>query len=209
MRAVNLLPPEESNGRDGGVDRALGAGVAVTVLVAAIMAGGFFLEKAQASTEQQRLATAQTALVRAQSQQPTAGQPTPKHLETPVVLSQAEPWHVALDSALATRVAWDVLLRQLEYVVPGRVTVTNMTIGGTGSTSGAILIGGTAFSSNDIAVLLSTLARVPHVSQVALVNTTAASSESNLQTFQVTAQMALPAAVTAPPVTDTTTTTGG
>ena len=179
------------------------------MLVAAIMAGGFFLEKAQASTERQRLATAQTALVRAQSQQPTAGQPAPKHLETPVVLSQAEPWHVALDSALATRVAWDVLLRQLEYVVPGRVTVTNMTIGGTGSTSGAILIGGTAFSSNDIAVLLSTLARVPHVSQVALVNTTAASSESNLQTFQVTAQMALPAAVTAPPVTDTTTTTGG
>ena len=102
-----------------------------------------------------------------------------------------------------------MLLRQLEYVVPGRVTVTNMTIGGTGTPSGAILIGGTAFSSNDIAVLLSTLARVPHVSQVALVNTTAASSESNLQTFQVTAQMALPAAVTAPPVTDTTTTTGG
>ena len=91
MRAVNLLPPDESNGRDGGFDRALGAGVAVTVLVAAIMAGGFFLEKAHASTEQQRLATAQTALVRAQSQQPTAGQPAPKHLETPVVLSQAEP----------------------------------------------------------------------------------------------------------------------
>ena len=146
MRAVNLLPPEESNGRSVGFDRTVGVGIAVTVVVAAIVAGGFFLEKAQAATERQRLATAQTALVRAQSQQPSAGQPAPKHLETPVVLSQEEPWHVALDAALASRVSWDVLLKQLEYVVPSRITITNVTIGGTGTTtSGSIAIGGSSF----------------------------------------------------------------
>jgi Tfp pilus assembly protein PilN len=213
MRAVNLLPPEESNGRSGGFDRALGAGVAVTVLVVILMAGGFMIEKAHASTERQRLATAQTALVQAQSQQPSAGQPAPKHLETPVVLSQEQPWHLALDSALATRVSWDVLLNQLEYVVPDNITVNNVIVGGAGTTagttSGTITIGGTAFSSNDIAVFLSTLARVPHISQVTLVSTTAGSG-SSVQTFQITAQMALPAALTtAAPAPDTTTTTGG
>jgi Tfp pilus assembly protein PilN len=212
MRAVNLLPRQASN-KKLGLDRTLVAGVAITVLVAAIMAGGFFLEKAHAATARQRLATAQAALAQAQSQQPTSHSPAPAQLQIPVVLTQQQPWHVALSSALSTRVSWDVLLTQLEYVVPDRVSITNVTLGAAGATvsasSGTITLGGTAFSSQDVAVFLSTLARVPRLSDVTLVSSTA-NSGTSVMTFQITAQMSLPAALTAPVApTDTTTTTGG
>jgi Tfp pilus assembly protein PilN len=212
MRAVDLLPRQTSDDKLV-IDRAVGVGIALTLLIAAIVAGGFFLEKANATGAQQRLAAVQAALQNAENQQPSTNAPAPAQLQVPVVLSQAQPWHVALDAALATRVSWDVLLRQLEYVVPDRVTLNTVTVGGgaatAGAASGTITLGGSAFGSKDVAVFLSTLARVPHVSQVTLVSTTA-NAGSSVMTFQITAQMALPAALTAPPpATDTTTTTGG
>src|SRR4051794_23254236 len=176
MRAVNLLPRQATPDEKLGIDRAVVAGVAVSVLVATILAGGFFLERAHATTQRQRLAAAQAALARVQSQQPSAHSPGPVMLQIPVVLSQEEPWHVALDAALSNRVSWDVLLQQLEYVVPDRVRLTNVTVGGAGAaasaTSGTITLGGYAFSSDDVAVFLSTLARIPKVSQVTLVSST-------------------------------------
>lgn len=211
MRAVNLLPRQATPDEKLGLDAAVVTGVAVTVLVATIVAGGFFLARAHAATQRQRMAAAQAALTRVQSQQPSTHSPAPVMLQIPVVLSQEEPWHVALDAALSNRVSWDVLLQQLEYVVPDRVRLTNVTVGGAGAaagaTSGTITLGGYAFSSDDVAVFLSTLARVPKVSQVTLVSSTA-SAGSKVQNFQITAQMALPAALTAPPATDTTTTGG-
>src|SRR5437660_12229985 len=105
MRAVNLLPRATSS-RQTGIDRVLVATVALTVVVVAALAGGFLLEKAQASNERQQLAAVQAALAQAQSEQTKNTSPQAQ-LQIPVVLSQQEPWHVALDSALASRVAWD------------------------------------------------------------------------------------------------------
>lgn len=214
MRAVNLLP-RETNSKSLGVDRALVVGIALTVLVTALLAGGFFLEKANAASARQRLADAQAALAQAQTQQPSTPSSGRPRLAIPVVLSQQEPWHVALDTALSTRVAWDTFLRQLEFAVPDRVTLTAITLGGAGAAadapSGAITIGGSSFSSDDVAVFLSTLARLPKVSQVTLVSN-ATNAGSKIQNFSVTAQLTLPAALTTPPATDTTsttTTTGG
>ena len=209
MRAVNLLPRQTS--KTVGLDRTLVVGVSLTVLVAVILAGGFFLEQANAASARQRLAAAQAALAQAQTQQPTTHSSGPAKLPVPVVLSQQEPWHVALDAALSTRIAWDTLLRQLEYAVPDRVTLTSVTLGGAGATagsaaSGAITLGGNAFSSDDVAVFLATLARLPKVSQVTLVSN-ATNAGSTIQNFQITAQMSLPAALTTPPATGTTATT--
>ena len=103
MRAVNLLPRQDEQ-RKLGVDRALVAAVAVTVVVAAPSPAASSSRRRTPRTAQQRLAAAQAALARAQSQQPTDGSPAPAQLQIPVVLSQEEPWHVALDSALSTRV---------------------------------------------------------------------------------------------------------
>jgi hypothetical protein len=87
-----------------------------------------------------------------------------------------------------------------------------VTLGGAGTsagaTSGTITLGGSAFTPDDVAVFISTLERLPHVSQVNLVSNVA-NTGSKVQTFSIAAQMNLPVALTAPPATDTTTTTGG
>ena len=213
MRAVNLLPRQASK-RKLPIDRTLGAAVILTALVVAALVGGFFIEKANAASALKLQAAAQAALAQAQSQQPTNHTPAPATLQIPVVLSQQEPWHVALDAALSTRVAWDELLRELEYVVPDRITLTTVTLGSGGDATtgsagggGTITLGGSAYSATDVAVFLSTLARVPHLTGVTLLSS-AVNVGSNILTFQITAQMALPAAPIAP-ATDTTTTTGG
>ena len=204
MRAVNLLP-RQTSGSALGFDRALAVAIAITVLVVAAVAGGFFLEKAHAGTARQEAASAQAALDLARSQQPTTTSPTPAQLQVPVVLSQAQPWHLALDSALSTRVAWDVLLAQLEYVVPSSVTLSTVTLGSSsGATGGTVTLGGTAYSSKDVAVFLAALARVPKVSQVALTSSATETGKKDV-TFQITAQMTLPAVAIASPDT----TTGG
>jgi Tfp pilus assembly protein PilN len=212
MRAVNLLPRDTGN-QSLGADRTLIVGIAVTVFVVVILGGAYFLAQSNAASARQRLAAAQAALAQAESQASSAQSPGPAQLQVPVVLSQQQPWHVALNAALSTRVAWDVLLQQLEYAVPNKISLTSVTLGGAGAsagaTSGTITLAGSAFSADDVAVFISTLERLPHVSQVNLVSNTGASG-SKVQTFSITAQMTLPAALTAPPpATDTTTTTGG
>ena len=212
MRAVNLLPRATSS-RKIGWNSELAAGIAFTLLIAVVVLGGFILERSHAATARQRLAVAQTALDGARSQ-PSAKQQA--QLQIPAVVSQAPPWHLALDSALATRVSWDVLLSQLAYVLPPKVNLTSVTFGSaadstgaTGATSATIALGGSAFSLHDIAVFISTLSRVPKLSQVTLVST-AANTNSNVMTFQITAKAALPAAPVAPAGTaGTSTTTGG
>ena len=205
MRAVNLLPRQTSAGPKLTIDRTLVAAVAVTVVVVAAVFGGFYLEKAQASTDKQRMLAAQAALARAQSQQPTSHSPAPARLTVPVVLSQEQPWHVALDAALSSRVAWDTFLRELEYVVPNHVTLTSVTLGGAaGAPNATIQIGGTAFSHDDVAIFMSTLSRVPKLSEVSLMNSTAA---AGFLTFQIQAQVTLPTPVATAAPTDTTATT--
>ena len=210
MRAVNLLP-REATSQKLGFDHTILVGMAFTLVVAAAVAGGFYVEKANAATERQRLVVAQAALTQAQSQQPSANSPAPALLQIPSVLSQEQPWRTALDSALATRVAWDVLLQQLEYVVPDRITLTTVSLGSAGATPGAVggtvTLGGSAFSADDLATFLSTLARVPKLSQVTLLSS-AVNKGTPVTTFQISAQMTVPAPPAAP-VAETSTTTGG
>lgn len=212
MRAVNLLP-RATTSREFAWNTELAAGVAFTVIIVVAIFGGFLFERSHANSARQQLATAQAALDRAK-RQPKAKQ---AQLQIPDVLSQAQPWRIALNSALSTRVSWDILLSQLEYVVPARVVLTNVTFGaaanGAASTTGAanasVTLGGTAYSLHDIGVFLSTLERVPKLTQVALVST-ATDNGSKTTTFQISAQVTLPATSDAPSSsTNTTTTTGG
>src|SRR5579871_2788092 len=214
MRAVNLLPREASS-RTIGWNSELSAAVGFTVLIIVAVFIGFFVERSNANSAKQNLAATQAALVRAENQ-PKVKQ---AQLQPPAVLAQAQPWHIALDTALSTRVSWDVLLSQLEYVVPPRVVLTNVTFGAaatpggttapatTGIPGATVSLGGTAYSLHDIGVFLSTLARVPKLTQVTLVNT---STTGKTTTFTISAQVTLPGATTSPlNPTNTTTTSGG
>jgi Tfp pilus assembly protein PilN len=203
MRPVNLLPGQNT-GKKSGIDRTLAVGLAVTGIVFVALLGGFFIEKANADSAKQALTTIQDSLSRAQSRQPSTHAPAPTHLQTPVVLSQEQPWRLALDSALATRVPWDTLLAQLEYVVPPKVTLTNVTFGAAGTTGGTITLTGSAFSSNDVAEFMSVLARVPKLTAVTLTNTQT-SAGSKVVTFEITAQMTLPTPPVSPLAATTTT----
>src|SRR5579862_5407056 len=100
MRAVNLLP-RQAGRRKIGWNSELAAGIAFTAIVAVAVVGGFIHERSHTSAARQQLAAAQAAYASATSAQPT--QQSAK-LQTPAALQQAQPWHVALDSALSTRV---------------------------------------------------------------------------------------------------------
>lgn len=220
MRAVNLLPGESSGGNFS-LDRLLIGAIALTVIVIAAVGGGYFLEKSHATTAQQQLAQARAELARAQAQ--AAAHPATAKLQVPAVLSQEQPWHLALNTAISTRMPWDVFLAELEYVTPSRVVLTTLSVGSSGSnnsfgdtstfgdTSGAptttLTIGGSAFNQHDLAVFMSTLARVPRVSDVSITSTGV--DDTGIVTFQISAHVSLPVGITPPaPVTDTTTTTG-
>src|SRR3954454_4585038 len=106
MRAVNLLPNQAGNAKFA-LDRVLVGAIALTVLVIAAVGGRYFVEKANASSAQQRLTSAQDLLARAEAR--AAAPPATAQLQVPAVLQQQGPWHVALNTAMSTRMSWDVL----------------------------------------------------------------------------------------------------
>jgi Tfp pilus assembly protein PilN len=205
VRAVNLLPRETRSSRSSRrVDPLLAGGAALTVVVAAAVGGGFFVAHSHAASEQNKLAAARTQLSRlqAEARQASTGHSTPV-LPTPAVTLQQGPWQAALAGVLSARVAWDDVLSQVARVVPGNVTVSNLSLGGgttsttatagTAATSphGTLTLGGTAFSEDGVVQLLSRLALVPDLSNVALTSSTVDSTSGHV-TFTLTAQVSTP-----------------
>ena len=232
MKAVNLLPHEEATRRSGGrIDPLAVGGAALTVVVAAGVAGGFFLEHRHAGSEQQQLSAAQTQLAQARARQP---KPTPgRHarvpvLTTPSVTAQEQPWRDAVATALSTRIAWDRVLREFSQVVPSDITVSNLKMGAPGSgtsssssssssassttaaSTGAFSLQGEAYSEDGVARLLSRLMLVPDLTGVSLTSSEVDPTSGNVS-FQIQAQVkgapaAPAAAATGAPTTGTGTT---
>ncbi len=212
MKAVNLLPRETRSSRSGlRVDPLLAAGAALTAVVVAALLGGFVLVHSHAASAQKQLAAARTQLAALEAARQASAGTTPT-LPTPTVTQSAAPWQSALASALQTRVPWDAVLSQLARVIPANVTVSTVSLGGAtiaaGSSStssssnssaaasstsspGSLQLGGTAFSENGVAQLLSRLALVPNLSQVALTSSSADPKNGHV-TFEISAQVALP-----------------
>lgn len=216
MRAVNLLPRETRSSRSAArrFDPMLAGGAALTVAVVAGVGAGFFLAHSHASSEQKKLASARSELAILQAAaRKSSGGSTPV-LPTPMVTAEQGPWQTALASALQTRVPWDNVLYQLAHVVPANVTISTVNLGGgtlpTSSSSGSstttpppattsgtsssssFQIGGTAFSEQSVAQLLSRLALIPDLNNVVL-STSSADPKSGHVTFTISAQVAIPA----------------
>ena len=222
MKAVNLLPREEATRRGGTrIDPLAVGGAALTIVVAAGVAGGFFLEHRHAGNEQQQLASANAQLAQAKARQPKA--PATHHvklLTTPSVTAQTQPWRAAVATALSTRIAWDRVLGEFSRVVPSDITVSSLTMGAPGAggstsssttsaASGAFTVQGKAFSEDGIARLLSRLMLVPDLTGVELTSSTA-DPDTGVVSFAIQAQVkgvpAAPAASTAAAATTGTTT---
>ena len=191
MRAVNLLPREEAKksfaANRGVVFGGVGGGALATVVLASMLmsAGG------AASTKQAELDS-----IRAQI---AAIPPVPvSDTSSEDALAAEKGARVgALSAALADRVAWDRVLRQVSLVLPEDVWLTNLSAAAPDDSADAAAAGftltGATYSQNGVARFLSRLAGVPDLQKVAL-----QSSQSELQNERELVQFTILADVRPP-----------
>jgi hypothetical protein len=235
MRAVNLLPREYQNAKSiRHEDPAVVIGSALGVIVMIALCAAFFVAHGKANVEEARLSKARLELaqlavhkhVTPKPQAPSA--PITPIVPPPAVTGQEATWLSAVSTTLSQRIAWDRVLREVSLVVPTDVTLLSLTMTApVAAAAGALpsatpvqgfVIGGSAFSYDSVARLLSRLALVPDLSNVTLTSTGSGAAPGSSATtgdvqFSITAAVkGAPAAPVAPPVvpasTDTTTTAG-
>jgi Tfp pilus assembly protein PilN len=128
MRAVNLLPREESR-----------AGLALTLqeqlvlaaplLAVAIVLAGFLLANAKVGSEKRTVSGLQQDL---------SALPKPKHpVVNQALVTQHSDRVAALASALSGRVAWDRILREISSILPEDVWLTSLNVQSPGSPAAA------------------------------------------------------------------------
>jgi Tfp pilus assembly protein PilN len=185
MRPVNLLPADHRRDRleafkttsTPALVFALG-----TVVLVAMLVGGFLVESAKVSDKRRTLETLQANLS-------AASPPQTPSAHSREVLQDKDQRVTALNNALIGRVAWDRVFRDLSSVLPGDVWLSRLkaTTPGTsapgatassGSTSATatageqgFLLEGYAYSQEGVARLLARLEVVPDVTNLQLTST--------------------------------------
>jgi Fimbrial assembly protein (PilN) len=222
MRAVNLLPREES--RQGkqlaltpqNTPILVGAGLGVVVLGA--LALGYSHESGAVASAQKDLQVKKVELASTpKPPPPTAVQVDPNAQLT----GQQAARMAAVTTALGARFAWDRVFREFAQVLPDDVWLSSLsfqtpTVDAAASAGAAaptgITIVGTTYSHDSVARLLARLALIPELSNVSLQSdassaagaaagstgtpTPAAGSAAGTVTFTITASVNLPPGAT-------------
>jgi len=171
MRAVNLLPRDESaDGRRGPPLPILAACVGA-VLVSAVLALMYLSAGSSVSEQRQALDQAQAELAAL----PTPPAPSPVDSQLPQVRQTRV---TALAGALAQRIAWDRLLREVSQVVPSDVWLLTLngqspTIAPPAAAAGSTLpqgftVSGCTYSQESVARFLARLDVVPDLQNMTL-----------------------------------------
>jgi len=188
MRAVNLLPRDESSeGRSGPALPVL-VGCVGLVLVAALLAVLYISGSGKVGTQRKALAqvTAEVDAIPAPPTAPAIDKELPGEKSARVA---------ALATELGQRVVWDRLLREVSEVVPSDVWLVDLkaqspaylgaaTTGTTGSTSslaalpGGFIVEGCTYSQDSVARFLSRLQLVPDLSDMTLASSESSNSSS-------------------------------
>jgi Tfp pilus assembly protein PilN len=194
VRAVNLLPRDLEEGRKRPSKVVIG-GCAGAVLATALIAGGYLQASSKIGHEKSSLAQVQSQIA---ALPPLATQPS---TVTSLPGEQSQRL-AALSTALATRVSWDRILREVSLVLPDDVWLTSLdatapepgTTPAPGSTDGFRIIGFT-YSQDAVARLLARLAVIPDLQNVTL-NTSAASKidTRDVVTFTISGNVRQPGA---------------
>jgi Tfp pilus assembly protein PilN len=200
MRAVNLLPRDEAKrsfaAKRGVVFGGVGGAALATVVLGSMMmsAGG------AANSKQEELDG-----LRAQ----IAAIPTVPVIDTSredALAAEKGARVGALSAALAGRVAWDRVLRQVSLVLPEDVWLTNLSAAAPDATqavaagSGFTLTGAT-YSQNGVARFLSRLAVIPDLANVRLQSSQSQLlNERELVQFTILADVRAPGSAPAPVV---------
>ncbi len=210
MRAFNLLPREEGRRetmtteergerRPGTVQLVLAV---VGLLLVAALASIFLITNATVADKQTELdgLRGELAALDAAAEKPSAPEPDG------TLVQERNNRTGALATALAQRVAWDRLLRELSLVLPEDVWLTRLTAkaGGTGpvdpnappAAAGAappastFEIGGYTYKQENVAQLLSRMGVLPQVASVQLLGSTATQiGEEDVVEFTISATM--------------------
>ena len=231
MRAVNLLPDDPTQRKSiRKEDPAVVVGSALGVIVLLALGAGFMNVHAKVNAEQAKLTAARSELAQLSLvKRHAAVVLKPVHVKAivpvPAVTSEQQPRLDALSSAMSTRIAWDRILREFSLVLPNDVSLTSLTmtapavvatVPGAAPVAGTqgFTIGGTAYSHDGVARLLSRLMLIPDLANVTLSNSAAAASSASAASvqFSISAQIKgapapvapAPAAVVPAPSTTTT-----
>ncbi|SRR5581483_936259 len=205
MRAVNLLPGESKAAARRAPQPAVLA-AAIAGLASVVIIGGGNLVQAQ------RVASAQKALNAAKLQLAATPLPpkTPEVTPPPAaVAQQMQPRLAAVSSVIATRVAWDRVLREFSLVLPPGIQVQSLSLtepAAATQSSVGFELNGLTYTYDDVARLLSRMALIPDLTGVTLKSSGIA---QNVVSFEIDANVKGAPVVDSlltPPVPTTTTT---
>jgi Tfp pilus assembly protein PilN len=194
LRAVNLIPRDDRRRRITVTERnnpVLVGGVAGAVALTAILAAWFLTASAGVADNQKRRDAAQSELAATPVPPPTS--PGASQLE-----QEKNARIAALSSALAGRLAWDRVLRELSLVTPDDVWLTSLSAqaptAAASATSGGFTINGRTYSHDGVGRLLARLAVVPHLSGVQLQHSSLATSETGRKVVEFSISASVKAA---------------
>lgn len=193
MRAFNLMPGDDV--REKKSSRAGLPEIAVAllgVLVLAGLGGGYLFTSAGVTSKQSELDDLRAQL--AELEVP-AEKPGEAAVDGEAVL-EGQARTTALATALASRIAWDRVLREVSLVVPDSVWLTQLTAatpnaapGGAAAVAPAIAAGsspntltatGYATNQESVAVLLARLESIPELTSVQLLSSTRVDGDTGL-----------------------------
>jgi Tfp pilus assembly protein PilN len=201
MRAVNLLPREEvtkSFEKNRGVAFGAAGGAAlVTAAICALMLG------ASGSIKERQLALNSLNAELLAVPKPIAD---PNEAGTAALGVEKSARTAALSTALAGRVAWDRMLREVSLVLPDDVWLVSLVTQAasvdpeapapdpaSGTTASTVKLVGSTYSQSGVARFLSRLAVVPALTGVTLqASTSAVVGEQRLVQFEIHAQVKPP-----------------
>lgn len=168
MRAVNLLPVDARVGGRRPPSATL-AVAGVGVLAASLLVVGFVSARSNVDKREQELAGLERELAASRR----AAKPEPAQSGRAAERDQR---FTALSDAMAKRLAWDRVLREVSLVLPDDVWLSNLGAGGAGATDAAaptpatqaVTFSGFTYSQESVARLLTRLALVPNLGNVKL-----------------------------------------
>jgi Tfp pilus assembly protein PilN len=185
VRAVNLLPRDDRRGQTRQTNPVVVGGVAAFVAMTAILAALFLVTSAGVADKQERLDAVRSELAAT----PVPPPPT----ASGSALEQEKGQRItALSTALASRMAWDRVLRELSLVLPEDVWLSTLSAKAPVATPGAPAAGftitGQTYSHDGVARLLARLAVVPHLSGIQLQHSSQTTAEGGRRVVEFSIQ---------------------
>jgi Tfp pilus assembly protein PilN len=178
MKAVNLLPRDETKKTRSQTPLPVLVGAVTAVVVTGVLGAGFVVETRHVSQRRADLEAARSELAAI----PGPKQPEPAEV---TLVGEEGPRTQALQQALGGRVAWDRLLREISLVLPNDVWLSSLALQAPATSSSSappvpgataapapsansFSIDGNAYSHEGVARLLTRLALIPDLTDVTL-----------------------------------------